>query len=286
MNEYTEKFIKGLRDNAGLEVDDLLDYEFAGGHPNTGTWFDYYNQNCPNQPYPPLTNKCVCGQKSLKLNYYLRNRNTGKIIIIGSECYLQFSDKGMRRTCMSCGEIHRNTSNNLCNNCRILNEEPLKKDKKILDYCIENNIINEKQIRVWNTFNCFVFKNEIRLYNYEQLSEILNIKINYIKSNFSNNLDIVSNYEERCDIINILCDLNYVFPCRILREFLEDKFQEIYDLNKITNCKFKLIDVKYNEERLFTLLPIIYDDQCFNFQLLSLMQIKDLLIILTLRKTK
>ena len=70
--------------------------------------------------------------------------------------------------------MKRNTSNNLCNKCRVINEEPFKKDKKILDYCIENNIINEKQKRVWDTFNCFVFKNEIRLYNYEQLSEILN----------------------------------------------------------------------------------------------------------------
>lgn len=267
MSEYTEKFIKGLRDNGGLEVGDLSDYDFAGGSSNT-TWNKYFKQCCPDQLPPPHTNKCVCGQNRLIKNYYLRHRITGRIIIIGSECYLQFSDKGMQRECGSCGDTHRNTSDNLCNKCRISNEEPLKKDKKILDYCKDNDIINNKQINIWNTFRCFVSDNVIQLYNYEQLDEILNIKINYIKHNFTN-LDIISAYEEKCDIINILCDLKYVVPSKILREFLEDKFQEIYDFSKFKNIKFNLFEEIYENERLFTLTPDIYDSNCFQFQLCS-----------------
>lgn len=269
MTEYTDKFIKGLRDNAGLDISDLSEFDFVGGSRNTDTWFKYFEQCCPGQQQPPYTNECVCGQNSLIKNYYLKHRTTDKIIIIGSECYTKFTDKGMHRECLSCGDIHRNTSDNLCNKCRIFNEEPLKKDKKILDYCIENNIINDKQIRVWNTFRCFASNNVIQLYNYEQLSEILDIKINYIKSNFANNTDIVNNYEGKCDMMNILCNLNYVFPSRILYEFLEEKFQKIYDLNKLKNCRFKLFEEKYNDERLFTLIPDIYDSNCFQFQYCS-----------------
>jgi len=63
-------------------------------------------------------NRCICRQH---IDYFhtLRNRITGDIIYIGSECAKQYLNiHSPENTCLECGQYTRKHSTNLCTKCR------------------------------------------------------------------------------------------------------------------------------------------------------------------------
>ena len=84
-------------------------------------WFD-------EEPKPIHSERCVC-ETPIKQQCYIYNTLTGEIVVVGNCCILKFKLQGM--TCDMCQAVHRNRSDNYCNDCRIIikNQEDAKKLK-------------------------------------------------------------------------------------------------------------------------------------------------------------
>lgn len=90
---------------------------------------------CPNISYPHEGLwKCACGMKNrrqihkrcickqhIDYVYSLKNKLTGNIIWIGSDCAKQYMNiNSPENTCLECGHYTRKNKNNLCSKCRKL----------------------------------------------------------------------------------------------------------------------------------------------------------------------
>jgi len=109
---YTEEGVK--------KVNKLVSGEwiYAGG--SFDSHLNYWgifarSKNFDPKNKPSFKPNCVCGQE-LERNCWIYNENENRMKVIGSECINKFLDK--RRTCSECGEEHRNTIVNRCNDCR------------------------------------------------------------------------------------------------------------------------------------------------------------------------
>ena len=97
-------------------------------------WRDHFRY----QPYIAIQERCVCNTK-IQQQCYIIQRDTKEVIIVGNCCIEKFQLKG--RTCGICHAIHRNTSDNYCNDCRIKNkaeekEKEIKKTQCIVEGCL------------------------------------------------------------------------------------------------------------------------------------------------------
>ena len=73
--------------------------------------------NLTDEDLPPHTGWCECDEEIMH-NYWIFNKKTREIKVVGNVCVDKFTD-GKRRVCDECGEPHRNRVINKCNDCRV-----------------------------------------------------------------------------------------------------------------------------------------------------------------------
>ena len=79
-------------------------------------WKDFFK----NQPYIGHEDRCKCNTKILQQCYIL-NTKSKEIVVLGNCCIRRFGLNG--RTCSMCNAVHKNTSDNYCKECRIINKK-------------------------------------------------------------------------------------------------------------------------------------------------------------------
>jgi len=76
-------------------------YKYYGGDENTDGYF-YFTKNIKKYDIiPDFQNYCICGVP-IKYNYYIKNKITGEIKVVGSKCIELFYYK-----CETCLNIHK-----------------------------------------------------------------------------------------------------------------------------------------------------------------------------------
>jgi hypothetical protein len=121
-----EKFLDGIN-LLGISEQEIKKWKYCGGKKFTtspdgfASHENYYNLCFPKKDFLEQTHLCVCNHPIINNGYICNeNREWDSIIRIGSCCIKQFMPNGMRRTCETCGVIHKNRLVNKCNNCRNL----------------------------------------------------------------------------------------------------------------------------------------------------------------------
>lgn len=70
---------------------------------------------------PEIKNACICTHY-IEKNCYLRRLDNNDLIVVGNCCIKKFiPQEKSKRTCVKCGNPHKNKSNSICNQCRIVN---------------------------------------------------------------------------------------------------------------------------------------------------------------------
>jgi len=68
--------------------------------------------------FPKFESNCLCGHE-IERQFYIMNKYTQKVKVIGSKCIEKFLPKNNRRkTCIVCGKAHQNRKDDKCKNCR------------------------------------------------------------------------------------------------------------------------------------------------------------------------
>jgi hypothetical protein len=110
------RFLNGLQ-NYNLtqdEIQNIHKWTYCGDTSFRGR--EKFKQLCPNTPFPPLTNECVCGHAIVQ-NCFITDGN--QILILGSCCVKRFTITGTKQTCEKCKTPHKNRVVNRCNRCRL-----------------------------------------------------------------------------------------------------------------------------------------------------------------------
>jgi hypothetical protein len=155
--ELSKQFINGLK-NYEIDFEDIkYNFKYCGG--NRGSHLNYFRLSCPNDDIPELVDECVCGHKIIE-NCYITDGD--RLVILGNCCIKKFCDTS-NRTCENCGETHRNSKQNRCNNCKIVEK---KTTKKLCEKCgasHKNRVVN-KCNRCRNGFCdiCDKYSNSVR----------------------------------------------------------------------------------------------------------------------------
>lgn len=113
-----KRFLEGLK-NYNLTQDEIKDWVCCGG--NYGSMKKYWNlvNKKINKQLPIHKDNCICGHSILKNAYITDNINTlDNILVLGSCCITRFQKTKLKRTCDTCGEVHKNRVVNRCNTCR------------------------------------------------------------------------------------------------------------------------------------------------------------------------
>lgn len=111
--ELSKQFINGLKNyNLTIEEINKTGWKYCGGNKNSH--LNYFKICLPDYDLPEQINECVCGH-TIKENCYITDGNS--ILILGNCCIKKFVKK-CNRICEICGEVHRNSSVNRCNDCR------------------------------------------------------------------------------------------------------------------------------------------------------------------------
>jgi hypothetical protein len=127
-----KKFITGIIE-LGLTEEEIKKWQYCGG--DYASHRNYFELRFPKKKFPDHVQWCVCGHY-IKRNAYICNEagDYNSILPIGSCCIKHFMENGMRRTCETCGVIHRNSTSNKCNKCRsFCCGFPVKKDGKCFE---------------------------------------------------------------------------------------------------------------------------------------------------------
>ena len=116
--ELYKKFITGIIE-LGLTEEEIKKWQYCGGDYSSHR--NYFELRFPKKKNPAHVQWCVCRHPIVR-NAYICNEagDYNSIIPIGSCCIKHFMKNGLRRTCETCGVIHRNSTSNKCNDCRIL----------------------------------------------------------------------------------------------------------------------------------------------------------------------
>ena len=126
--DLTQRFIDGLKKH-DLTLDEIQagDWLFTGGDSTT-KYYKHFLRFHPNELFPRCHNycglkdfiglcRCVCGHAIQR--HFMIEKGDQKLIL-GSCCIRKFYPNKMKRLtlCANCNCLHKNKSNNLCNNCR------------------------------------------------------------------------------------------------------------------------------------------------------------------------
>jgi len=128
------RFVRGLKEDYGFTMKQIKDiednwlwcgYRLENDDDSSG-WMIY--KSYFDDTRPDFEDKCVCRQKLFVRNDYLTDGD-GSILIIGQCCKDMFI-KNRLRTCTECKIPHKNRKDNLCNDCRELKKENLRRGTK------------------------------------------------------------------------------------------------------------------------------------------------------------
>lgn len=134
--ELSKRFINGLKEY-DIDIEDVKNnFKYCGGRNGEARHKNYWLLSCPNDDLPELVNKCVCNQDIVE-NCYITDGE--RILILGNCCIKRFCDT-CNRTCESCGETHRNSKQNRCNKCKIIEKKTTKTTKKLCEKCGANHL--------------------------------------------------------------------------------------------------------------------------------------------------
>tara|TARA_R110000824_G_scaffold12640_1_gene55464 strand:- start:2538 stop:3065 length:528 start_codon:yes stop_codon:yes gene_type:complete len=106
-------------------------------------WPSYFKY----EPKPDFQEHCECGME-IQQQCYIINIKTKQIIVLGNSCIERLRN-GTSRTCGLCHAVHRNRSDNYCNDCRIIikQQEDAKKLKALeATLCIEEGCMRKKKM--------------------------------------------------------------------------------------------------------------------------------------------
>ena len=111
------------------------DYYYCGGDYQPK--LNYFYQIFKHYDCPEKEQICLCNT-NIKRNCYVYNKETKHILILGSCCIKNFTKNGINKTCEKCNEQHKNIKDNICNNCRKIEQQMLKY-KKFSGFCFDCN---------------------------------------------------------------------------------------------------------------------------------------------------
>ena len=135
----------------------------------------YYKKKIGHTIFPSFKDTCQCGHKPIKRQYYIRNKFTNEIKIIGSECKNTFLPKQNRKkTCQKCGDPHQNRKDDLCNNCR----PKKKKEKNVVLKVVQIYIIIENIMNVMTVVKQTVLNVKKMIYT---KTTVMSIVVNIVK---------------------------------------------------------------------------------------------------------
>jgi len=145
--------IKGFQNIYNLNINDVVKDFMRVGDDSIGGQNQFKLLMGDDVPLPNTTYKCVCGHKILH-NCFIANRKTNKVITLGNCCVKRFKG-ALNKRCDNCNKHHKNRSDNLCNECRLLkkctrcNNNYNKKEfyDDVCDYCAEELFL-EKQRKI------------------------------------------------------------------------------------------------------------------------------------------
>ena len=107
--------IESVLKEVGATYNDLINpdkWRYVGG--TDGVHLTYFRMALPGKKLPLFKQNCACGHY-IEHNCFMTD---GKhIVVFGNCCIKKFIGKDKRR-CEKCGDTHKNTSVNKCNNCR------------------------------------------------------------------------------------------------------------------------------------------------------------------------
>tara|TARA_R110002050_G_scaffold114714_1_gene230418 strand:- start:717 stop:1244 length:528 start_codon:yes stop_codon:yes gene_type:complete len=104
-------------------------------------WPSYFKY----EPKPGFQEECECGME-IQQQCYIINKKTKQIVVLGNSCIERLRN-GTSRTCGLCHAVHRNRSDNYCNDCRIIikQQEDAKKLKASeATRCIEEGCMRKR----------------------------------------------------------------------------------------------------------------------------------------------
>ena len=96
--------------------DDIQNWSYAGGDARQHENYFKLLEREDNLERPEIKSNCLCGQ-AITNQCYIRRNN--ELLVVGSCCIEKFTENGVKRTCDSCGDPHRNRVVNRCNDCRL-----------------------------------------------------------------------------------------------------------------------------------------------------------------------
>ena len=93
---------------------DLKDYVYAGG--DCGPAQKYFALRYPGRSAPQHCDGCLCTHV-IEKNFYIENKATKRLFVIGCECIHRFLGT-IQRSCTFCEREHKNRKDNMCAPCR------------------------------------------------------------------------------------------------------------------------------------------------------------------------
>lgn len=114
---------------AGGYNPDSIEYDDDGvEHTKEGngqTSFSYYLAHFSMKfPQPEYETRCICTHH-IKHNCYIYNPYNKKALVVGNCCIKQFLPNN-RKTCEVCGDTHKRTTKNICQECEKYGKKPMK----------------------------------------------------------------------------------------------------------------------------------------------------------------
>ncbi len=114
--ELSNKFCKGLWRKYGMRLDDLKDWQYAGGDDTTPSYHAEFRRKFRIRcRWPARDIRCVCDTPIIH-NFYVANRERTIVLVTGGCCVDRFLGKNRKR-CELCYEPHRNRKRNMCAAC-------------------------------------------------------------------------------------------------------------------------------------------------------------------------
>jgi uncharacterized protein (DUF3820 family) len=155
--KFSKRFLNSLSEISNNPDNCLREWRYAGG--NKGSHEKYYKLRYKNCTKPSHQTHCICGSEIVE-NCYLENILDQRIIAVGNCCIKRYIPEELAgRTCLNCGNSHKNRKDSYCNDCRLCRISIGKykghyfwdvydADKSYCKWALESNI-DDKEFLAW-----------------------------------------------------------------------------------------------------------------------------------------
>lgn len=169
--------INGFKNIHNLEIKDVVKDFMRVGDDSIGGQKQFKLLMGDDVPLPTTTYMCVCGHKILH-NCFIANRKTNKVITLGKCCVRRFKG-ALNKRCDNCNKLHKNRSDNLCNECRLLkictrcNNKYNKKEFNVdmCCYCSDELLIEKEQKEKKERIRKYLLRKEQQIKKIEELEK-------------------------------------------------------------------------------------------------------------------